>query len=106
MLSSQYIQFLNPETIYTTIEEQMNAPGYALRLSTILYTTTAILLTVNIQPQTILYFNHTHLLKSLHWHSTVATMAIYRSRWVVWDNSTMLDFGYTCLQIIYCAYIL
>jgi hypothetical protein len=32
-VEGQYIQFLNTETIYTTIEQQMNAPAYALNSS-------------------------------------------------------------------------
>ena len=32
-MEGRYIQLLNPETIYTTIEERMNAPGYAFNSS-------------------------------------------------------------------------
>lgn len=32
-VEGRYIQLLNPETIYTTIEERMNAPGYAFNSS-------------------------------------------------------------------------
>jgi len=32
-VEGQYVQLLNPETIYTTVEERMNAPGYAFNSS-------------------------------------------------------------------------
>jgi hypothetical protein len=67
-----------------------------------------VLLMVSIQPRTVTvpYFNCTHLFESPRRYGTVATTAVYGSRQLVRDNSTMPDFGYPCLRIIYCSYIL
>jgi len=51
-----------------------------LGMSTVPYTATAILLMVSIQPQTVLYFSHTHLFESPRGYVMVATTAIYGSR--------------------------
>ena len=61
---------------------------FALGLSTVLYTVTTLLLILGIQIQTIPYFSCTHLFESPLQYSMVATMAIYRSKWVLQDGVT------------------
>ena len=55
-------------------------------MSTVLYTVTAVHLTVSIRPLAVPYLSCTHLLESPRQYGTVTITAVYGWRRVVWDS--------------------